>query len=103
VFPGIDLGAIACRARTLSNEMFLEAARILAERVGDSDLATGLLYPPLTDIRKVSLAIAVAVAEKAGEQGLAEEERPADVEHMIAEQMYDPDYQVLIIAPCTWK
>jgi hypothetical protein len=34
----------------------------------------------------------VAVAEKAWEQGLAEEERPEDVEHIIAEQMYDPEY-----------
>jgi malate dehydrogenase (oxaloacetate-decarboxylating)(NADP+) len=92
VFPGIGLGAIACRARILSDEMFLEAARVLAERVDDNDLATGSLYPPLTNIRQVSLAIAVAVAEKAWEQGLAEEERPEDVEHMIAEQMYDPDY-----------
>jgi malate dehydrogenase (oxaloacetate-decarboxylating)(NADP+) len=92
VFPGIGLGAITCRARILSDEMFLEAARILAERVEDNDLATGSLYPPLASIRKVSLAIAVAVAEKAWEQGLAEEERPADVVHMIAEQMYDPDY-----------
>ena len=92
VFPGIGLGAITCRARILSDEMFLEAARILAEMVDDNDLAAGSLYPPLANIRTVSLAIAVAVAEKAWEQGLAGEERPEDVEHMIAEQMYDPDY-----------
>ena len=72
--------------------MFLEAARILAEMVDDNALATGSLYPPLANIRKVSLAIAVAIAEKAWEQGLAEEERPADVESMIAEQMYVPEY-----------
>ena len=92
VFPGIGLGAIACRARILSDEMFLEAARVLAEKVDDSDLATGSLYPPLAHIRQVSLAIAVTVAEKAWEQGLAQEERPADVMHMIAEQMFDPEY-----------
>ena len=92
VFPGIGLGAIACCARIISDEMFLEAARVLAEMVDDSDLATGSLYPPLANIRKVSLAIAVAVAEKAWEQGLAQEERPGDVKRMIAEQMYDPEY-----------
>ena len=92
VFPGIGLGAIACRARILSDEMFLEAARVLAEMVDDNDLAAGSLYPPLSHIRKVSLAIAVAVAEKAWEQGLAQEERPSDVERMIVGQRYDPDY-----------
>ena len=92
VFPGIGLGAIACRARTISNEMFLEAARVLAEKVTEADLQAGALYPPLTDIRDVSLAIAVAVAKKAWQQGLAQLEQPADIETMIAATMYDPNY-----------
>ena len=29
VFPGIGLGAVACRARTLPDELFLEAARLM--------------------------------------------------------------------------
>jgi len=92
VFPGIGLGAIACRARTISDSMFLAAARALAARVSDTDLASGTLYPPLTDIRRVSLAIAVAVAEQAWMEGLAQTERPVDTERMIAQQMYDPAY-----------
>jgi malate dehydrogenase (oxaloacetate-decarboxylating)(NADP+) len=92
VFPGIGLGAIACRAQILTDEMFLVAARVLAEMVDDNDLAMGSLYPSLANIRKVSLTIAVAVAETAWDQGLAQEERPADIMHMIAEQMFDPEY-----------
>lgn len=92
VFPGIGLGAIACHARTISDEMFLEAARVLAEQVGEKDLLAGTVYPPLTDIREVSLAIAVAVAKKAWQQGLARLEQPSDIERMIAAQMYDPNY-----------
>jgi malate dehydrogenase (oxaloacetate-decarboxylating)(NADP+) len=92
VFPGIGLGAIACRARTISDAMFLEAARVLAQQVSEDDLAAGTIYPPLASIRQVSLAIAVAVAEQAWEEGLARNERPDNVEHMIAELMYDPDY-----------
>ncbi|MGD2112364.1 MAG: NAD-dependent malic enzyme [Gammaproteobacteria bacterium] len=92
VFPGVGLGAIACRARAISDEMFLEAARILAEQVSEADLATGTLYPPLARIRQVSLAIAVAVAEQAWTQGLAQTQRPANVEQMIAARMYDPAY-----------
>ena len=92
VFPGIGLGAIACRARSITDAMFLEAARVLAQRVSEQDLESSTIYPPLSDIRQVSLAIAVAVAEQAWEEGLAQEERPDDVERMIAGLMYDPRY-----------
>src|SRR5262249_54043731 len=52
VFPGIGLGAVACRARTLPDELFLTAARSLAGRVQNSDLAQGAVYPPLKDLRE---------------------------------------------------
>ena len=47
VFPGIGLGAVACRARTLPDDLFLTAARTLAGLVRQSDLEHGALYPPL--------------------------------------------------------
>jgi hypothetical protein len=43
-----------------------------------------------TDIRKVSLAI--AVAEQSWAQGLARDARPDDPESMLAGMMYDPVY-----------
>jgi len=92
VFPGIGLGAIACGMRTISDEVFLTAAQTLAGMVSQEDLDAGSVYPPLTNIRKVSLAIAVAVAEQAWAQGLARAERPDDIEDMIAGMMYDPVY-----------
>lgn len=92
VFPGIGLGAIACRASTISDGMFLESARVLAELVSEKDLATGTAYPPLSTIRQVSLVIAVAVAEQAYKEGLAQEKRPDDLEQTIASLMYDPGY-----------
>ena len=92
VFPGIGLGAIACRAHTISDDMFLESARVLAELVSDEDLATGTAYPPLSTIRQISLAIAVAVAEQAYKEGLAQQARPDDLEQSIAALMYHPAY-----------
>jgi malate dehydrogenase (oxaloacetate-decarboxylating)(NADP+) len=47
VFPGIGLGAVACRARTIPDELFLTAARTLAGKVRQDDLDHGALYPPL--------------------------------------------------------
>jgi len=92
VFPGIGLGAIACQAKHINDAMFLAAADALAHQVSQANLDAGTLYPPLSDIREVSLNIAVAVAEKAYETGLAGLKRPADLKAHIESLMYQPDY-----------
>jgi malate dehydrogenase (oxaloacetate-decarboxylating)(NADP+) len=90
VFPGIGLGAVACRARTLPDELFLAAARTLADLVRPADLEQGSLYPPLRDIRKISLALAVSVATKAYSMDLAGEKRPRNLRRSIEAMMYRP-------------
>ena len=90
VFPGIGLGAVACRARTLPDELFLTAARTLAALVRPDDLERGALYPPLRQIRKISLAIAVSVAEKAYALGVARGRRPPNVRRSVKALMYKP-------------
>src|SRR4029453_7748186 len=82
-FPGMGLGAIACRARTLPDELFLEAARTLAGLVRQNDLQQGSLYPPLREIRKISLAIADRIARKAYAMDLARQPRPRNIRHAI--------------------
>ena len=90
VFPGIGLGAVACRARTLPDELFLAAARTLAGLVRQRDLDEGALYPPLREIRRISLAIAVSVATKAHAMNLASERQPANLRRSIGALMYKP-------------
>ena len=90
VFPGIGLGAVACRPAALPDELFLTAARTLAGLVGEAELDQACLYPPLTEIRKISLAIAVAVAEKAYAMKLARKKRPRNLKKSIAALMYEP-------------
>lgn len=92
IFPGLGLGAVAVGIKTLPAELFLTAAKSLAEQVNESQLEQGTLYPRLSDIREVSLNIAVAVAEDAYERGLASVTRPADLRGFIAGLMFDPGY-----------
>ena len=96
IFPGVGLGAIACGATRITDEMFLAAARTLAAQVTPADLEQGSLFPPLANIREVSARIAVAVAEVAYERGLAAKSRPEDLLGLVRAHVYDPHYPVYV-------
>ena len=90
VFPGIGFGCIFVRAKTIPNQIFLTAAKTLANLVSESDLANGSLYPPLSQVRELSADIAVAVADYCFKNGLAQVERPADLDKAVREAMWQP-------------
>jgi malate dehydrogenase (oxaloacetate-decarboxylating)(NADP+) len=92
IFPGVGLGVIASGARRVTNEMFLAAARVLAEATRPDDLALGSLFPPLDRIRGISASIAIAVANVAYDRGFATEPRPDDVRERVEKLMYVPTY-----------
>ena len=92
IFPGVGLGVVTIAATRVTDDMFMAAARALAETVTTSDLEQGSLYPPLRAIRSASLAVAMAVAEVAFRDGLAGVERPDNLAEAIRGQMYVPEY-----------
>jgi malic enzyme len=90
VFPGVGLGAIAARARQVTDRMFLVAAATLSELVSSERLATGAIYPPVSQLRSISRAIALAVAREARDTGLASIR--GDVESAVDATMWTPSY-----------
>jgi malate dehydrogenase (oxaloacetate-decarboxylating)(NADP+) len=92
IFPGVGLGVVVSRATRVTDDMFLAAAKALADQVQDSDLEQGRIYPPLEKIRDVSAAIAVAVMAVAHARGLARDTRPEDPLGLIKERIYRPEY-----------
>jgi malate dehydrogenase (oxaloacetate-decarboxylating)(NADP+) len=93
VFPGIGLGVLATGATRITDDMFAAAARTLANLVSPVDLEMGRVYPDLTRIREVSIAIALAVAEVAVARGFATTPLPPDLRGFIRAQMYEPLYR----------
>ena len=92
IFPGVGLGVIVSRSRTVTDEMFLRAAHSLANMVKISDLERGRVYPPLSDIRQVSAQIAADVAKMAYDNGFTDKPEPEDVLAEVQEYMYRPIY-----------
>ena len=92
IFPGIGLGLLLSGARRVTDEMFLAAARALADRVSEADLQQGRVFPAAARLREVAVAVSVAVAAIAHEQGHASHPRPADLTAEAARFMYVPQY-----------
>ena len=92
VFPGLGLGAIAAEARSITPRMFLLAAQTLAEAVTAERLASGAIYPPVDALRAVSRAIAIRVAREAVEAGLAGIDPGTDIDGLVDDAMWWPDY-----------
>jgi malate dehydrogenase (oxaloacetate-decarboxylating) len=99
IFPGVGLGVLASGAKRVNDAAFMAAAKALAAlspTVKDKD---GRLLPPVTELRRVSIAVATAVARGAARDGLA----PAYDEDTLAERIrarvWDPRYHLYGLAP----
>lgn len=92
IFPGVGLGLTVARARRVTDGMFLDAAKALAAKVTEADLAERAVYPELRRIRECSLAVAVATVRRAVAEGHADEEILDDLEETIRRAMWVPEY-----------
>jgi malate dehydrogenase (oxaloacetate-decarboxylating) len=94
VFPGIGLGAIAVRARRISDGMLMAAARALAEISPARSDPNANLLPDVTDLRLVSYHVALAVAAQAIAEGLAPPlPQIGQIEARIKMKMWEPLYR----------
>lgn len=69
-FPGIFRGALDCRAKTITQTMYLEAAQAIAALVKPSDLDRENIIPSVFDERVVT-AVSAAVQQAARKEGIA--------------------------------
>jgi malate dehydrogenase (oxaloacetate-decarboxylating) len=83
-FPGIFRGALDVRAKTITDEMCIEAARELAKVAEDHGLSEDYIIPNM-DQWEVFPREAVAVGSKGIEQGVARIKAPAEERFKIAE------------------
>jgi malate dehydrogenase (oxaloacetate-decarboxylating) len=92
VFPGLGLGVAVVRARRITDAMITAAADAVAAFADPTPGAA--LLPPVTDLRTVSAAVAIAVAQAAEEDGLTEQPLTDPVKQ-IHQAMWRPEYSPL--------
>ncbi|MBK8937002.1 MAG: NAD-dependent malic enzyme [Polyangiaceae bacterium] len=97
VFPGVGLGALVARATVVTDSMFTVAAQELAARVSPAELATGSLFPSLTELRPITARIAAAVVREARSLGVARADFGDDaIEGEIERTMWYPAYPEIV-------
>lgn len=96
IFPAVGMAVYATEAKRVTDEMFINAAKAVAEQVTEANLEAGLIYPPLSEILATSLHVARRVAEAIFDAGVAGIERPADLKGFIERMAYRPEYRSLI-------
>lgn len=92
IFPGLGLGLIAVQATRVTDKMFMIAAKTLAECSPTRTDAKANLLPSLSEIRDISLRIAVAVAKEAVVSASALPMAERDIEQAVQACMWDPVY-----------
>ncbi|KAF5932380.1 hypothetical protein HYC85_028551 [Camellia sinensis] len=94
IFPGLGLGLVISGAIRVHNAMLLAASEALAGQVSKEHFDKGLIYPPFSNIRKISAHIAANVAAKAYELGVATHlPQPENLVKYAESCMYTPNYR----------
>uniref|UniRef100_A0A8C2EPY1 Malic enzyme n=2 Tax=Cyprinus carpio TaxID=7962 RepID=A0A8C2EPY1_CYPCA len=103
IFPGVALAVILSGVRHISDTVFLEAAKTLADQLTDEELSQGRLYPPLSNIREVSLQMAIKVMEYVYSKGMAfRYPEPVDKEAYIRSVVWNTSYDSFLPEIYDW-
>jgi malate dehydrogenase (oxaloacetate-decarboxylating)(NADP+) len=92
IFPAVGMAIYATNAKRVTDEMFIEAARAVADQVTPEQLQLGMLFPPQSDILEVEIQTAARVAKVIFDADLARVKRPANIRSWIEGQVYHPQY-----------
>ena len=92
IFPAIGMAVFATVASRVTDEMFIEAARAVADQVPSELLKQGLLFPLQSNILETEIQTAARVAKVIFDSGLARVDRPPDMIRFISQHVYKPEY-----------
>ncbi len=92
IFPGVALAVTAVRARRITDEMLMVAARALAAQSPALADPHANLLPPVGDMRAIAYNVAMAVARKARNQKLCDDMSDAEIERAVRARIWRAVY-----------
>ncbi len=96
IFPAVGMAIFATKAKRVSDQMFIEAAKAVADQVPPELWKQGMLYPPQANILETEIQTAARVASLVFDSGLARVSRPANMLDFIRQNLYKPEYPKLV-------
>ena len=92
IFPAVGLAIFATNTKRVTDEMFIVAAKAVADQVTDQQREMGLLFPPQSNILEAEIQTAKRVAAVIFERNLSRVEQPTEIDSWLRAILYKPEY-----------
>jgi len=98
IFPGLGFGVILAECREITDSMVLEAAYALADYTTTTHLKSGRVYPPVRELRDVSIRVGARVIKQALKDGVTSRTELAerDLETYLSSRSWKPRYLPIV-------
>lgn len=92
IFPAVGMAIYATQAKKITDQLFIEAAKSVADQVSSDKLACGCLYPDQSDILSAEIYTAIRVAKLIFKEGNQRVAQPEDFDKFIKDLVFYPAY-----------
>lgn len=94
VFPGLGLAAVLGECTRISDAMVMASAYALADYIAENCLEDGFIYPPVKDLKTISVFVATRVLAKALEDGSSKRTdlKDIDLAAFVKENLWQAKY-----------
>jgi malate dehydrogenase (oxaloacetate-decarboxylating)(NADP+) len=96
LFPGVSLAIYATHPKIVTDELWIESAKALANLVTEDQRSKGMVFPPQSDILELSTKVASHVSGVIFKRELTALNAPEDIENWIRGMQYKPVYLPII-------
>ncbi len=92
IFPGIGLALMLAGIPRVTDKMLSASAGALANSISEDERRSGMLYPPISRLREVSLDVAQAVIQAAADEGLCDTDTANTAPELLESGCWEPEY-----------